>query len=99
MMMMKQPAQTQTLFLLFRFVPLVWNKVFWLAQAVSGVFYIVCSLVLFIYIYLRGAKSLYKVNHTGFSFLASISASGSYKRNRGTERQPTTQHIDFINKC
>ena len=44
------------LFLLFRFVPLRRNKDFWLAQAVSGEFTPLCSFVLFIYIYLRGAK-------------------------------------------
>jgi len=56
----------QPLFLLFRFVPLRRNKDFWLAQAVPGEFTPLCSSVLFIYIYLRGAKYTLQCKQVSF---------------------------------
>ena len=58
--------EARALFLLFRFVPVCRNKVFWLAQAVSAEFTPLCSSVLFIYIYIRGAKHALQCKQVAF---------------------------------
>ena len=67
--MKKMMMHMQTLFLLFRFVPLRRNKVFWLAQAVPEEFTPLCSFVPYIYKDLRGAKhTLQCIQASFFSF-------------------------------
>jgi hypothetical protein len=67
--MKKMMMHMQTLFLLFRSVPLRRNKVFWLAQAVPEEFTPLCSFVPYIYKDLRGAKhTLQCIQASFFSF-------------------------------
>ena len=85
--------EARALFLLFRFVPVCRNKVFWLAQAVSAEFTPLCSSVLFIYIYIRGAKHALQCKQVAFFSFHEL-VEGRY--HTGTEEQDDNEQRNTL---
>jgi hypothetical protein len=96
MMKMQMMKMRQPLFLLFRFVPVRRNKVFWLAQAVSAEFTPLCSFVLFIYIYIRGAKHALQCKQAGFLSFREASEGRYMSGTNGTNANEQPKPLNLL---